>query len=259
VTPAPVDLNHEVHGAPDAPPVVLVPSLGTALGMWDRLAAALVESHRVVRLDLRGHGWSPAPHGPYTVDDLADDVLGLADRLELDRFALVGLSIGGVVGQTIAVREPDRLTALVACCTGPKLSTPDDWHERAGRVRTQGMSWLVEPSIARWFTPRFAAAHPEEVDRIVRMLLTTPPEGYAACCEALAGFDLTDRIGDITAPTLVVVGSEDPVAPPGLGRRMADTIPKADLVVLDDAGHLANVGRPDRFNAAVLDHLENHR
>ncbi|HEU0288068.1 MAG TPA: 3-oxoadipate enol-lactonase [Nocardioidaceae bacterium] len=253
-----VDLNHEVHGPPDGQPVVLVHSLGMALGLWDRLATALIERYRVVRLDLRGHGWSPAPHGPYTVDVLADDVLRLAGRLGLDRFALVGLSIGGTVGQTIAVREPDRLTALAACCTGPKLGDPDDWRDRAARVRAEGTSWLVDPSIARWFTPAFAARHPDEVDRVVRMLLTTSPEGYAASCEALAAFDLTDRIGEITAPTRVVIGSEDPIAPPDLGHRMADAIPDADLVVLDGTAHLANVGQPDRFNAAVLEHLEKH-
>ena len=253
-----VDLNHEVHGPPDGQPVVLVHSLGMALDLWDRLAPALVERYRVVRLDLRGHGWSPAPHGPYTVDVLADDVLRLADRLGLDRFALVGLSIGGTVGQTIAVREPDRLTALAACCTGPKLGDPDEWRDRAVRVRAEGTSWLVDSSIARWFTPAFAARHPDEVDRIVRMLLTTSPEGYAASCEALAAFDLTDRIGEITAPTRLVIGSQDPLAPPDLGQRMADAIPRADLVVLDGTAHLANVGQPDRFNAAVLEHLEKH-
>jgi 3-oxoadipate enol-lactonase len=254
----PVELNHEVYGPPDAAPVVLVHSLGTALGLWDRLATELVERHRVVRLDLRGHGWSPAPHGPYTVDDLADDVVGLADQLHVDRFALVGLSIGGAVGQNLALREPQRLTALVACCTGPKLGDPADWRDRAARVRAEGMACLVESSIARWFTPTFAARHPEEVDRIVRMLLTTPPEGYAASCEAVAAFDLTDRLGDVRAPTRVIAGTHDPVAPPDLGQRMADAIPDADLVVLD-AGHLANVGLPERFNAAVLEHLEAHR
>jgi 3-oxoadipate enol-lactonase len=254
----PVELNHEVYGSPGAPPVVLVHSLGTALGLWDGLATELVERHRVVRLDLRGHGWSPAPHGPYTVDDLADDVLGLADRLGLDRFALVGLSIGGAVGQTIAVREPQRLTAFVAGCTGPKLGDPADWRDRAARVRAEGTAWLVDSTIARWFTPTFAARHPEEVDRIVRMLLTTPPEGYAASCEAVAAFDLTERLGDVTVPTRVIAGTHDPVAPPDLGQQMADAIPDADFVEVD-AGHLANVGRPEPFNAAVLEHLDAKR
>jgi 3-oxoadipate enol-lactonase len=255
----PVELNHEVYGSPGAPPVVLVHSLGMALGLWDGLATELVERHRVVRLDLRGHGWSPAPRGPYAVDDLADDVLALADRLHLDRFALIGLSIGGAVGQTIAVRAPERLTALVACCTGPRLGDPADWRDRAARVRARGTAWLVESSLGRWFTPAFAARHPEQVDRIVRMLRTTPSEGYAACCEALAAFDLTDRLDEITAPTRVIAGAHDPVAPLDLGQRMADAIPDADLVVLDDAAHLANVEQPQRFNAAVLDHLEAHR
>ena len=254
-----VELNHEVHGSPDAPPVLLIHSLGTALGLWDRLTPELVEHHRVARLELRGHGWSPAPHGPYSIDELADDVLRLADRLHLDRFALVGLSIGGAVGQTIAVRAPERLTALVACCTGPRLGDPADWQDRAARVRAEGTAWLVESAIGRWFTAAFAARHPEEVDRIVRMLLTTPPEGYAASCEALAAFDLTDRLGEITAPTRVIAGVHDPVAPPDLGQRMADAVPDADLVVLDDAAHLANVGQPERFNTAVLEHLEAHR
>jgi 3-oxoadipate enol-lactonase len=253
-----VELAHRVDGAPDGPPVVLAPSLGTTLQMWDGLTSVLASRYRVVRFDTRGHGASPVPEGPYSTAELADDVVGVADRLGLERFAFVGLSLGGAIGQTLAIAHPDRVASLVLACTGPKFGDPQGWKDRAAQVRAEGMGFLAEPTKARWFTPEFVAAHPDRVDPVLEMLLHTDPGGYAACCDALAAYDVTDRLGDITAPTRVIAGSEDPVSPPSVAQELVAGIPDADLVELDGVAHIANIANPVEFDAAVLEHLERH-
>ncbi|HET6626636.1 MAG TPA: 3-oxoadipate enol-lactonase [Nocardioidaceae bacterium] len=253
-----VELKHYEQGPAEAPAVMLAPSLGTTLAMWDGLARALATSYRVVRFDTRGHGASPVPAGPYTLGDLAEDVVALADSLAIDRFAFVGLSLGGAVGQVLALAHPDRLSALVLCCTGPSFGEPSTWCERAAQVRAEGMGFLVEPTKDRWFTRGFRESHPEEVAGLIEMIATSNPAGYAACCDALAGFDVTSRLGEISAPTRVIAGAEDPVSPPSVARILVDAIPDADLVVLDDASHIANVQQPVAFDQAVLEHLEKH-
>lgn len=243
----------------DAPVVVLAPSLGTTLAMWDDLADELSRTYRVIRFDTRGHGGSPVLPGPCTLTELADDVIAMADSLDVDRFAFVGLSLGGAIGATLAVQHPDRLTSLVLCCTGPSFGDPETWRERAARVRAEGMAWLVEPTRERWFTPGFLESNPHESGRLLDMIASVSPAGYAACCEAIAAYDITSRLAEITAPTRVIAGADDPVSPPSVGQIMVDGIPDADLVVIDDAAHIANIAQPEKFNAAVLEHLEKHR
>ncbi|CAN5562674.1 3-oxoadipate enol-lactonase [soil metagenome] len=248
-----VTLAHRVDGPATAPVVVLGPSLGTTWEMWDGLTDALAPRFRVVRYDTAGHGRSPVPSAPYDVADLAEDVLSLVTSLGVDRFAFVGLSLGGAVGQTLAASG--RVTSLVLCCTVPVFGTADAWHERAATVRADGMGAVTGASLGRWFTDSFRASEPEEVARFAAMLDGIDPQGYAACCEALARFDATDRLGAIDVPTRVVAGADDPVCPPDPCRAMATAIPDADLVVLD-ASHLASAEQPGPFHAAVLEHLE---
>lgn len=251
----PVALHHQEEGTPSGPPVLLAPSLGTTMAMWDELAGALGGRYRVIRFDTRGHGGSPVPNGPYSTADLAGDVLALADRLELDRFALVGLSLGGAIAQTFALRAPARLSAMVLCCTGPSFGDPANWYQRAADVRSAGMGQLVESTPQRWFTPEFPRQHPERANELLDQIANTPPEGYAGCCEALAEFDTSGRLGEITTPTRVIAGATDPVSPPSVGETLRSGIPGADLVVIDDASHIANVAQPDAFNTAVSQHL----
>jgi 3-oxoadipate enol-lactonase len=238
--------------------VVLGPSLGTTLEMWDDLVDALVPSYRVVRYDTRGHGGSPAPAGPYTMTELAGDVLALADSLGLERFGFVGLSLGGAIGQTLAITHPDRLSALVLCCTVPSFGGPQPWAERAMQVRAEGMQALAASTPGRWFAGSFRARHPEVVSEYIRMITALDPEGYASCCEALGGFDLSDELARIAVPVRVVAGAEDPVATASACEAMAAAIPGADLVVLEDASHLASAERPEEFNRAVVEHLRRH-
>jgi 3-oxoadipate enol-lactonase len=251
----PVDLHHVVEGPAAAPPVLLGASLGTTHAMWDELAADLARDFRVVRFDTRGHGRSPAPASPYSVAGLADDVLALADALGIGRFAYVGLSLGGAIGQVLGIGHGDRVTSLTLCCTAPVFGSPDTWRERAEQVRSDGVEGLVEATLDRWFTPAYRAAHPERVSWVMDMFRATPRDGYAGCCDALAEYDVSEQLAAITAPTLVVAGAEDPGTPPAVGASMVEAIPGSRLEVIDEAAHLANVAQPEAFNAAVRAHL----
>lgn len=259
MTSVPVELHHVEAGAADAPPILLAPSVGTTLAMWEPQVAALARHHRVVRFDTRGHGGSPVPAGPYTLADLVGDVVALADRLGLEQFAYAGVSLGGAVGQLLAASHPERVSSLLLCATGPSFGPPEPWHERAARVRAEGMEWLVEQTRDRWFTPRFVREQAQTAQALLGAFVRTPPEGYAACCEALADCDLLPELSRVTAPTRVIAGADDPVSGPEVGGLLARAIPDADLVVLDDAAHLVNVARPEAFTNAVLEHLEQHR
>lgn len=253
-----VALAHLTEGPPDAPPVFLAPSLGTTWEIWDDVAAGLARDYRVVRFDTRGHGRSPVPPGPYTMPELARDVEALAASLGIEQFAMVGLSLGGAIAQQLAVTSPSRITAAVLCCTVPVFGDPSAWVERAELVRSSGMSVLAEATKGRWFNERFRAEDPEQVDRLIAMITSVDPEGYASCCEALGGFDIRDQLGRIAAPTRVIAGADDPVATAAACDQMAAAIPGSDLVVIEDASHIANVAQPTEFQRAVTEHLDKH-
>lgn len=251
-----VRLHHRVDGEADAPVVVLGPSLGTDLGMWDAQMGALTKGHRVVRFDLRGHGGSPAPPGPYSVAGLAADVLDTLDEIGVGTFAYCGVSLGGAIGQHLAAERPERLRALVLCCTAARFADARSWHERAARVREEGTGWLVGPSRERWFTDAFISDEPTETERLLTMLRRTSATGYAGCCDALAEFDGRPLLGAVAAPTLVVAGEDDPATPPASSAELAEGIRGAELLVVPAAAHLATVERADVVTPAIVDHLE---
>lgn len=242
-------LHHRFDGPPDAPVVVLGPSLGTTLDLWEPQLAALTREWRVLRYDLPGHGGSAAASG-FTVDDLAAAVLALLDRHGLDTAAYAGVSLGGAVGTTLALLAPGRVGSLVLCCTSARFGTPESWHERAALVRAEGTAPLAEATRRRWFTAGFPGA-----GRYLDMLTGVDREGYAACCDALAVFDVRERLGEVRAPALVVAGAEDPATPPADAGILAGGIPRADLLVVPGAAHLATVERPDVVNEAIVRHL----
>jgi 3-oxoadipate enol-lactonase len=247
-----VKLHHRVDGAADAPPLVLSSSLGTTHALWDPQVPALSARFRLVRYDRRGHGRSPVPDGPYSLDDLGGDVLDLLDELGLARVSFCGLSLGGMVGMWLAVNAPERIDRLVLCCTAAALPPPEHWHIRAGMVRRDGMAAVADAVVARWFPHDVPASL---VEHYRQQLLATPAEGYAGCCEALADIDLAGRLGEIRSSTLVLSGEEDTVAPPERGDELAAGIAGARHVTLSDTGHLANTERPERFTELVLAHL----
>jgi 3-oxoadipate enol-lactonase len=252
-----VRLGYELTGPEDAPVVVLANSLGTTSAMWDPQVAALRERFRVLRYDHRGHGASEVPPGPYTLDDLGQDVLGLIDDLGLGRVLFCGLSLGGMVGMWLASRAPERVQRLVVCCSSARIEPASLWTDRAAKVRANGTASIAEQIVARWFTPAFGARAPEVVARAVAMLAATPDEGYAGCCEAIAAMDLRERLSAITAPTLVVAGAEDPATPLAHAEGLAAGIPEARLAVVD-ASHLANIEQPEPVTRLLLDHLTGH-
>ncbi|MPY97612.1 MAG: 3-oxoadipate enol-lactonase [Actinophytocola sp.] len=250
-------LHYVSDGPADGDVVVLSGSLGSDVRMWqpqvEPLAAA---GYRVVRHDHRGHGDSPVPPGPYTLDDLGADAIALLDTLDVPRVHWVGVSLGGMLGMWLAAHRPDRIASLTACCTSAKLGPPETWSDRARTVTEHGTGAVAEAVVARWFTPAFASAHPDRIDVYQRMVAATPAEGYAGCCRAIERMDLLDVLGDITAPTLVVAGAEDPATPPEHGRRIADGIPGARFEVVEGAAHLGNVEKPDAVTSLLLAHLK---
>ncbi len=253
----PVALHHEVRGAPDGPALLLAGSLGTTLAMWEPQLESLGAVARLVRIDHRGHGGSPVPDGPYQIADLGGDVLALLDRLGLDRVSFCGLSIGGMVGQWLAINAPDRIDRLILICTAAHVPGGEGFTERANIVRAAGGPDVVADTvIARWFTPAFAAAEPELVAAYRAMIASTPAEGYAGCAEAVGSHDLRRGLGRVRARTLVISGAQDASLPPALGRAIADAVAGARFELLDPAAHLANVERADAVNELIADHLE---
>ena len=251
-----VDVYSVVTGPHGAPTVVLSNSLGSTHRMWDPQLTELERRFRVVRYDTRGHGRSPVPAGPYSIDDLADDLVALLDQLDVPRAHLVGLSLGGMTAMRVAGRHPDRVARLALLCTGAQLPPAQAWVERAALVRTQGSAAVADPVVQRWFTPAFLDAHPEQRDTYRQMVAATPAEGYAACCEAIAAMDLHDELPRITAPTLAIAGTDDPATPPATLEAITARIPGAQLLTVDHAAHLANAEQPDLITPALINHLE---
>jgi 3-oxoadipate enol-lactonase len=248
-------VSYTVDGPADAPHVVLSNSLGAARGMWDPQVPPLAERYRVVTYDTRGHGKSPAPSGPYSLDDLVDDVVALLDEVGAARASVVGLSLGGMTAMRLAAREPARVDRLALLCTSAKAD-PQGFLDRAAAVRSGGTAPIAPTVVSRWLTPSFAAGHPDLVARLEAMIAGADDEGYAACCEVVAGMDLREDLGRITAPTLVVSGADDPALPPEHQRLIADGIPGAELLTVAPAAHLANLERTLEVTGALLAHLD---
>jgi 3-oxoadipate enol-lactonase len=251
-----VDVHAVVTGRADAPVVVLSNSLGSTHRMWDAQLAELERSFRVVRYDTRGHGASPVPAGPYSIDDLADDLIALLDRLDVPRAHLVGLSLGGMTAMRVASRNPERVQRLAVLCTGAQLPPASAWNERAATVRAQGSRAVAAPVVERWFTPAHLAAHPDHQRAYEEMVAATPAEGYAGCCEAIAEHDLREQLCTIEAPTLAIAGADDPATPPAKLEELAAHIPDARLLVVPSAAHMANAEQPNIITPALIEHLE---
>lgn len=251
-----VDIGYDVHGRVEAPVLVLASSIGTLPGMWAPQLAAFAEHFRVVRVAHRGHlADREVPPGPYSMADLGGDVLALLDGLGVGRFSFCGLSLGGMVGMWLGSHAADRVERLALCCTSARLPPAQGWHERAAAVRADGMAAVTEGSLQRWFTPGFADEQPAVVQRCRDMLLSVPPEGYAGCCEAIAGMDLRADLAAVTAPTLVLSGGEDPTTTVEHTGPVAAAITGARHVVVPGVAHLATVQDPETTTPLLLDHL----
>ena len=235
-------------GPADAPTILLLHSLGASAAIWDPILPALT-GFRVLRPDMRGHGHSSASPGPYSIDLLAHDALAVLQHLGIDRAAVVGLSIGGLIAQHLVHLAPERVTALVLMDTALAIPPASLWHERAATVRAKGMAALADGILPRWLTP---AAPAHTVDTLRDMILATQPEGYAACCEAIAATDLHRQSGTIGAPTLVIVGADDPSTPVAAAEALRDTIPGARLEIIPNASHIPTAEQPAAVAGALL-------
>lgn len=232
--------DHTLHcsaaGPEDGPVLVLLHSLGTSALVWQEQVAALSGTHRILCPDFRGHGLSAVSHEPLRIDRLAGDVLALLDTLEIGRFALAGISLGGVVAQAVAAAAGERLTGLAIFDSYVVAANPAMWHDRAATVRRDGLATIAEGVLGLWMGPEERATPAGE--GLARMLALTPDEGYAAACDALAGADLRARVGAIRAPCIIACGAADRAAPITASQTLAQLVPGADLRVIPGAAHI---------------------
>ncbi|MFM6830317.1 MAG: 3-oxoadipate enol-lactonase [Novosphingobium sp.] len=249
-----VRLAVEVSGPESAPVLLLSNSLGTTMAMWDPQVEALSERYCLARYDGRGQGRSTCPGGAASMDRLGRDALAVLDALGVERAHFCGLSMGGMVGQWLAARAPERLLRLVLANTSACMAPPSAWQSRLENVLANGMGPLAEASLQRWFTPAFLAAEPDRVEWIGQMLLANDPQGYAACCAAIRDMDQRRTATLNTIPTLIIAGDADPATSVADAQFLVDAAADARLVTLP-AAHLSNVECPGPFTQAVIDHL----
>lgn len=250
--------SYRLSGREDAATVCLSHSLASSSVMWEPQMRALNPRFRVLRYDTRGHGDSEATPPPYSLDLLADDAVALLDALGIERVHWVGLSMGGMVGQNLALRHSRRLLSLVLCDTLSVISEEAQpvWADRIETAKRAGMAPLCEPTLKRWFTPAYLEKSPPDLQSIRTQILNTPVAGYVGCCEAIRRIDYADRLDGVRLPARVIVGAEDPATPPSDAAVIHRGIEGSSLVTIDDAAHLSNVEQPEAFNGALLEFLE---
>jgi 3-oxoadipate enol-lactonase len=249
-----VRLHYELSGPPTAPVLILSNSLGTNFSMWDAQAPVFEKQFRLLRYDMRGHGQSSAPPPPYSVTDLARDILSLADSLSIPRFHFCGLSIGGMIGMSLALEAPQRLSKLVLCSTAAKIGTLEFWNARIQTVQSKGMKEVAGAVTARWFTPGFQQSSPEKVASAIHVLESLDAQGYVGGCTAVRDFDFRENVSRIGTTALVISGTHDPAATTADGHFLAEQIPGARYAELNTS-HLSNIEAPAQFNDTVLSFL----
>lgn len=241
-------------GTPNGPVVLMGSSLGTTREMWAPVLDEL-SGLRVIRFDHLGHGESATPAGPYSMEQLGDAVLELMDHLGIERASYAGLSLGGALGQWLAIHHPGRIDRLALLATAAYFPDTASWRERAAQVRSGGTDAVADTAMTRWFTDAYRGEHPDEVVSWRAMVAGIDDEGYAACCEALAGFDARADLGRITAATLAIAGDADPSTPPATMQVIADGVPDCRLEVVADAAHLVHVPDPAHVGRLLADHF----
>ncbi len=246
-----IEINYAMEGS--GPVVTMSHSLGCHLGMWDEQVRALRDRYTVLRYDTRGHGQSSAPPGPYTLAMLAADLKGLLDGLGVASTHLVGLSMGGMIGQVFALEHPAMVQSLALCDTTSRYpaGASSVWEERIRTVEKDGMAPMVEPTLGRWFTAPFRERQPDLMKRVGAMIATTPPQGYVGCCHAIPKIDVTRRLGELRCPAIVIVGEEDPGTPVEMAREIHAALPGSELAILRSASHLSNLEQPAEFTRAL--------
>jgi len=250
-----VQLHYEHTLRPGAPALLLINSLGSALGMWDDQFEALSSRYELIRYDARGHGKSTTgAQTEVTLEQLANDALAVLDACGIARAHVCGLSLGGMTSMQIALQAPDRVLKLVLSNTTTYMPPRETWQSRIETVAKQGMEPLADGTMERWFTPQFRAQSPDQVARVREMFVATDPKGYAACCAAIRDMDLREQIGSITAKTMVIAGLRDSGTPVAQAEHIHAKIAESTLVTLD-AAHLSNIERAAEYTAVLQDFL----
>ena len=245
-------LHYRFDGPDDAPVILVSNSLASGLAMWDHQIDTLLGlGFRVLRYDSRGHGRSGVPPGPYGIEMLTGDAVGLLDALDVERASFMGCSMGGMVGQMAGTKHGDRIDRLVLCSTSAYMGGGEVWAARIEAVTSGGMAAVVDATIDRWFTGPGQDRLSADVARVREMILATPPEGFVACAHAIAAMDQRESIRAIDRSTLVVVGEDDPGTPPSAAELIHDRIAGSKLVVLEESAHFCNIEQAGAFNAAL--------
>ena len=253
-----IHIHCKLTGKKQAPVVVLSHSLSCSMVMW-RPQLDLLESHfRVLRFDTRGHGFSDAPVGSYALEQLVGDAIGVLDKLDFGQVYWVGLSMGGMIGQGLALSHPHRVERLVLADTAAII--PDEaqpvWQERIDAVQNAGMQAVAESTLERWFTPNYLEQNPPEIDQIRQQILNTPVAGYVGCSEAIRRLNYLERLSLIQTPTLIMVGADDPGTPVAASEAMHAQIKGSKLVVIPNAAHLSNIEQAQFFNDNLIKFLQ---
>jgi len=252
-----IEVNYELHGKEGAPWLVLSHSLACSVRMWDPQIAALEDRYRILAYDTRGHGASEATKGAYTLELLADDLFFLLKELKIEKTHYCGLSLGGMIGQTFALKYPGVFQTLTLADTTSRYPAEGGplWVERIKTAETKGMEPLAQPTLERWFTEPFRNHNAAAVDAVRKLILATPVAGYIGCSHAIPKINLTARLKEIRCPILVIVGEQDPGTPPAMAREIHENAPGSKLVVLPQAAHLSNLEQPGGFSRALGDFL----
>lgn len=251
-----ININYEIAG--NGPWVMLSHSLACNLHMWDEQMAALTRKYKVLRYDTRGHGQSEAPAGAYTLEQLADDAHGLLAALGVKQTHWVGLSMGGMIGQTFALKYPGVFKSLTLADTTsryPAEAAPV-WADRIKTAETQGLGAIVDGTLTRWFTEPYRKSNPPALARVGDSIRATPVAGFVGCCHAIPKINLTHRLKEIACPALVIVGEQDPGTPVAMAREIHHALPGSELVIIPSAAHLSNIEQAQAFTAALLGFLD---
>lgn len=253
-----IELHYEIAGADSAPWITLSHSLACNLHMWDEQMDVLTKKFRVLRFDTRGHGQSGAPPGDYTLEQMADDVKGLFDTLNIKRTHWLGLSMGGMIGQTFALKYPGMFQSLILADTTSRRppNAAQMWGERIAMARTKGMAGVLDSTLARWFTEPYRNMRKDVMARIGAQILSTPVDGFSGCCAAIAKVDTLDRLKEIKCPVLIIVGEQDHGTPPEMARAIHENLPGSELKIIASAAHLSNVEQTQVFNDTMMKFLE---
>lgn len=244
------EINYQTFGDINKPAVIFSNSLGTKYSMWQPQIDAFQKDFFVICYDTRGHGQSTAPQGPYTIDQLGQDVVNLLNHLNIEKAAFCGISMGGLTGQWLAIHHANRFNQVVVCNTAAKIGQEQAWKDRAALVREQGLAPIASTAAGRWFTENFIAKNAEVVATLSANLGAGSAEGYASCCEALAIADLREELKNITVPVLIIAGRQDPVTTVVDGQFILDHTPSAEIFAIN-ASHISNIEAPVEFNQAL--------